>query len=330
MARRQPLRQERRNVPTTGASFAPRVSSTSPTIASVYSVTSASRRFFAALLATLLAACSGDSPSARGATPSTGNAKRPPAHKIDDSAAGNVDLGSGKYRANYALGATGSLRGTIKLESPSPADTSAAAAARMCGSKGATPAREKPGVLVWIVGISTGKPLPIEKRAEVSSEDCLVFPPIQAAVVGTTFNVFNDDKTLHKFAFTRADTHDTLTVMEFFNVGQVVASEKLAKTSGIVEIRCAQHPWTHGYIAVFDHPYFDVTDGAGKFTIDSIPPGTYTVMVWEDGMDKPEPHRVQIAAGGSATLDLPARAADRIRQVSSARSTTIAAKSSAR
>jgi hypothetical protein len=178
----------------------------------------------------------------------------------------------------------------------------------MCGPKAATAARENPGALVWIVGISTGKPLPIEKRAELSSEDCLVFPPIQAAVVGTTFNVFNDDKTLHKFAFTRADTHDTLTVMEFFNVGQVVASEKLAKTSGIVEIRCAQHPWTHGYIAVFDHPYFDVTDGAGKFTIDSIPPGTYTVMVWQDGMGKPEPHRVQIAAGGWATLELSSRA----------------------
>ena len=286
---------------------------------------SISTRFFAALLATLLTVgCSADSPSARGATPSAGTAKRAPARKTDDSAAGNVDLGSGKYRANYSLGATGALRGTIKLEVPSRADSSATAV-RNCGSKPAAAAREKAGVLVWIVGVASGKPLPIEKRAELSSEDCLVFPPVQAAVVGTTFNVFNDDKALHKFVFTRAGTHDTLTVMPFFNVGQVVASEKLAKTSGIVEIRCAQHPWTHGYIAVFDHPYFDVTDAAGKFTIDSIPPGTYTAMVWQDGMDKPETHRVQIAAGGSATLDLSAGA-----QVSSARSTTIAAKSSAR
>ena len=265
---------------------------------------SISTRFFAALLATLLTVgCSADSPSARGATPSAGTAKRAPARKTDDSAAGNVDLGSGKYRANYSLGATGALRGTIKLEVPSRADSSATAV-RNCGSKPAAAARGKPGVLVWIVGIPSGKPLPVDKRSELSSEDCLVFPPLQGAVVGTTFNVFNDDKTLHKFVFTRADTHDTLTVMPFFNEGQVVASEKLAKTSGIVEVRCAQHPWTHGYIAVFDHPYFDVTDAAGKFTIDSIPPGTYTVMVWHEGMEKPQPHRVQINAGGSATLDL--------------------------
>ncbi len=206
-----------------------------------------------------------------------------------------------------SLGATGSVHGTIKLEAPSRADSNATAS-RLCGSKPASAQREKAGALVWIADISSGKPQPIEKRAELSSDDCLVFPPMQAAVVGTTFNVFNDDKTLHRFVFTRAGTHDTLAVMPFFNAGQVVASEKLAKTSGIVEVRCVQHPWTRGYIAVFDHPYFDVTDAAGKFTIDSIPPGTYTVMVWQEGMDKPESHRVQIAAGGSATLDLSGRA----------------------
>ena len=265
---------------------------------------SASTRLIAALLATLLAAaCSGDSPSARGATPSAGSATRSAARKIDDSAAGNVDLGSAKYRVNPSLGATGSVHGTIKLEAPSRADSNGTAS-RVCGAKAATATHDKAGALVWIAGISSGKPLPIEKRAELSSDDCLVVPPVQAAVVGTTFNVFNDDKTLHRFVFTRAGTHDTLAVMPFFNAGQVVASEKLAKVSGIVEIRCAQHPWTHGYIAVFDHPYFDVTDAAGKFSIDSVPPGTYTVMVWQEGMDKPESHRVQIAAGGSATLDL--------------------------
>ena len=265
-------------------------------------------RLIAALLATLLAvACSGDSSSGRAATPTSGTAKRTATrtatHKTDDSAAGNVDLGSAKYRANPSLGATGSVHGTIKLEAPSRADSNASAS-RVCASKPAPAARDKAGALVWIVGLSSGKPLPIEKRAELSSEDCLVFPPVQAAVVGTTFNVFNDDKTLHKFVFTRAGTHDTLAVMPFFNSGQVVASERLAKTSGIVEIRCERHPWTHGYIAVFDHPYFDVTDASGKFSIDSIPPGSYTVMVWQEGMDKPEAHRVQIAAGGSAALDL--------------------------
>ena len=45
-------------------------------------------------------------------------------------------------------------------------------------------------------------------------------------------NVFNDEKALHKLVFTKVGTHDTLAVMPFFNAGQMVASEKLAKTSG--------------------------------------------------------------------------------------------------
>ena len=64
----------------------------------------------------------------------------------------------------------------------------------------------------------------MDRRAELSSDDCLVIPSVQAAIVGTTFNVFNDDKTLHKFVFTRAGTNDTLAVMPFFNEGQVVCA----------------------------------------------------------------------------------------------------------
>jgi hypothetical protein len=158
--------------------------------------------------------------------------------------------------------------------------------------------------VVWIADVKTGKPLPIDKREELSSERCLLEPRVQAAVVGTTFNVFNDDKLLHRLVFLDMDTHDTLTVMPFFNVGQVVATERLAKKSGIVEVRCVQHPWTRGYIVVFDHPYFDVTDADGRFKIDSLPPGTYRVMAWHEGMSKPFAQQVQVWPGGEAKLDL--------------------------
>jgi hypothetical protein len=33
---------------------------------------------------------------------------------------------------------------------------------------------------------------------------------------------------------------------------------------------------------VFDHPYFAVTSRDGSFSIDSIPPGTYTLYVWHE------------------------------------------------
>ena len=42
---------------------------------------------------------------------------------------------------------------------------------------------------------------------------------------------------------------------------------------------CAQHPWTRGFIAVFESPYFAVTGASGSFRLDSVPPGTYRLDV---------------------------------------------------
>jgi hypothetical protein len=266
-----------------------------------------SRRFVAAVLAcAVIAACSKDStPSHR-----TANSRAAAGVKTDDSAAGTVDLSSGGYKPG-AVASPGTIGGTIKLDGVAPAATVPVTTdEKVCGATAEGPVTTSAktgglaGAVVWVADISTGKPLPIEKRLALSSEKCVLDPRVQAAVVGTTVNVFNDDKLLHKLVFIRAGTHDTLTVMPFFNEGQVVASERLAKTPGIVEIRCAQHPWTHGYIAVFDHPYFAVTEDDGSFKIDSLPAGKYTVNVWHEGMTKPATQTVQVGANGTAKLDV--------------------------
>jgi len=142
----------------------------------------------------------------------------------------------------------------------------------------------------------------------VSSEKCALDPRVQAVVVGTTMNVYNEDRLLHKLIFI-GGAHDTLTKMPFFNSGQMVASERLATKPGIVEVRCALHAWTHGYIAVFDHPYFAVTDANGAFTIDSLAPGTYKMMVWHEGMAQPVAQQIQIGANGTARVDVAIRVA---------------------
>jgi hypothetical protein len=163
--------------------------------------------------------------------------------------------------------------------------------------------RQLANALVWVAGVKTGKKLPIERRLSLSSEDCAIDPRMQGAVEGSAVNVFNDDKLIHRLVFLRAGTKDTLVVTPFFNIGQVVATEKLAKEAGVVEVRCVQHPWTRGYLAVFDHPYFAVTEKDGRFSIDSLPPGSYKLMVWHEGMSKPMEQALTVSAGES-TVDV--------------------------
>ena len=54
---------------------------------------------------------------------------------------------------------------------------------------------------------------------------------------------------------------------------------------GIVYLSCeAGHPWMSAYILVADHAYVAVTDGAGEFLIDNVPPGTYDIKMWHEGV----------------------------------------------
>lgn len=232
--------------------------------------------------------------------------------KTGDSATGSIDLGSVKYTPG-ALSAVGSVAGNITLDGPAPADTTTITEDQpICGTTPApatvATAKGVSNAVVWIAGVKTGKQLPLEKRADLSSEKCAIDPRVQAVVVGTTMNVYNEDRLLHKLIFL-GGAHDTLTKMPFFNSGQMVASERVATKPGIVEVRCALHPWTHGTIAVFDHPYFAVTDANGAFAIDSLAPGTYKMMVWHEGMAQPLAQQIQVSADGTAKVDLAIRVA---------------------
>jgi hypothetical protein len=259
-------------------------------------------RTFLVFLLIVASSCSRDSSAA-----SKSDSKARATPKSGESS-GTIDLGADAYKPG-ALTTSGGVKGTITLAASVAVDsTPITSDQNICGTSaylsveiGAK--RQLANALVWVAGVSTGKNLPVERRLEVASEDCQIDPRVQGTVEGAAVNVFNDDKVIHRLVFLRAGTNDTLVVTPFFNIGQVVATEKLAKEPGVVEVRCVQHPWTRGYVAVFDHPYFAVTEKDGRFSIDSLPPGSYRLMVWHEGMAKPKEQAVTITAG-EATVDV--------------------------
>ncbi len=56
------------------------------------------------------------------------------------------------------------------------------------------------------------------------------------------------------------------------------------------------------YILVFSHRYFAVTDDQGRYRIDNVPPGTYTVLAWNEAMDT-ESRRVTVPENGDVDLN---------------------------
>jgi Polysaccharide lyase family 4, domain II len=251
------------------------------------------------LFVTLLSGCAGESPAKETSKSRAATGKL----------AWSVDLGGEPYRPSTPS-TVGALSGTIRLSGPAPTDTTLVTSDHgICGTAlpGAVEVGATGGLgntVVWIANVGSGKSMPADKRVGLSSDECLVQPRLQATVVGAAVNVFNDDKVLHRLVFIRGGTNDTLTVMPFFNDGQVVASEKLTTTTGVVEVRCALHPWTRGYLVVFDHPYFAVTRKDGRFAIDSLPPGTYRTMAWHERMAQPMERTVTVDAGGEGKIDV--------------------------
>jgi hypothetical protein len=50
-----------------------------------------------------------------------------------------------------------------------------------------------------------------------------------------------------------------------------------------IPIACNIHPWMTGYIRVFSHPYFCLTEDEGKFEFKNAPAGNYRLVVWHPG-----------------------------------------------
>jgi len=74
-------------------------------------------------------------------------------------------------------------------------------------------------------------------------------------------------------------------------------------TPGTAHVNCnVRHTWMHAYLFVTEDPYHAVTDGGGRFVIDDVPPGTYTIAVWHEILGNRE-RQVTVAPGETATAD---------------------------
>ncbi len=157
-----------------------------------------------------------------------------------------------------------------------------------------SPSKGLANAVVFIDKIEHGKPLVVGK-AELDNSVCRYEPHVQAFAVGTELHVKNEDAVLH-------NTHIRLPTSDVFNYalpekGQII--KKKVTRSGLMKVGCdAGHTWMSAWIAVFDHPYFAVTDKEGRFTLADVPPGEYTLLYWHEKLGKAS-QKITVAAGGT-------------------------------
>lgn len=210
----------------------------------------------------------------------------------------------------------GRVVGTVELEGPVPRDSAVHLAADAAQSCGATVVERSlvlrgthvANVVVWLEGLRAGKALPRSRRYTIAHSGCVLAPRSQAALVGGTLNVVNDDPIAHETTVHREGTAAPLVTMRFGFDGQVVPLDRVLAQPGVLQLACTVHPASRAWVHVFDHPYFAMTTDDGSFVIDSVPPGSYELVAWHERLGEMR-QRITVAASGEArvTLSAPAR-----------------------
>lgn len=113
---------------------------------------------------------------------------------------------------------------------------------------------------------------------QIDQKECVFIPRIVVVPVGGTVEFLNSDRLLHNIrsknirhnrAFNRTQPRGRTIPITFTK-------------PEIVQVGCDLHPWMRSWVVVAGHPFYTVTGDDGEFTLSNVPPGRYTLLVWQE------------------------------------------------
>lgn len=152
-------------------------------------------------------------------------------------------------------------------------------------TSGPVAAPEPTPAVVYLEGkFAEGAPPPPIVRVEQRRFQFL--PGVLAVQKGTRVEFPNGDEDYHNvFSFSKPKR---------FDLGRYRKDENPPAQTfdrvGVVKLYCEIHEHMRGAIVVVDSPHFQKTDANGKFRLEKLPAGKFTLKVWRD--DKPTLEKV--------------------------------------
>ena len=194
--------------------------------------------------------------------------------------------------ATEVSAAGGTITGTVKFTGTAPKnpaiDMSEEAA---CKAKYTTPPTEEnvvagpanalSNVFVYVsAGVPAGQTFTAPTTPVVLDQNgCRYHPHVFGVMVGQNLEIKNSDPLLHNIkaiakknrGFNVSQPNAGMTKMVTFTAPEVM-----------VNLECNVHGWMHAYAGVRPDPFFAVSAQNGSFTINGLPPGTYTIEAWHE------------------------------------------------
>jgi len=167
---------------------------------------------------------------------------------------------------------------------------------------GAPPPREIPDLRRAVVYLDTAPAAALESReparARMDQRNETFLPHVLAVDAGAVVDFPNNDTTYHNVF--------SLSKIRKFDLGRYARGKSksvLFDRPGVVRIFCDIHSHMSAFVLVFSHPYYATADADGRYRIDNIPPGTYTVSAWHEGEPRDTRTVTIPAQGGDVDLN---------------------------
>ena len=130
---------------------------------------------------------------------------------------------------------------------------------------------------------------------------CMYVPHVLAMNVDQKFKVISSDQTTHNIHPLPSPTTGNIGWNKSQPPGAPPIETSWKNEEVAINVKCNIHPWMHGYFVVVKGPYA-TTDDKGSYTVQNVPPGSYTVSAWQEDLGT-QTAKVTVAAGSPAKAD---------------------------